>query len=127
MHEMSIAAGLMEKLLEFAREHRDKRVLEVKLMIGELANIELEQLRFCFGSITTNTDLEGILLEFETAETVVQCPHCSYFGPPKYWTEALASTSVATLSCPSCGNAAEAIQGRECAIKNLKYREIPVP
>ena len=46
MHEMSIAAGLMDKLLEFAREHPGKRVLQVRLLVGELANIELEQLRF---------------------------------------------------------------------------------
>ena len=124
MHEMSIAAGLMEKLLEFTREHPGRRILQVRLMVGELANLELDQLRFCYGSIIVNTVLEGSELDFEPIETVVQCPQCAYLGPPKYWEEALAFTSPATLRCPGCGGAAEAVQGHECAIKNLRYREI---
>ena len=125
MHEMSIAAGLMEKLLEFTREHPGRRILQVRLLVGELANLELDQLRFCYGSITTNTALEGSELDIETIEATVQCPQCAYLGPPKYWEGALAFTSLATLRCPGCGGAAEAIQGHECAIKNLRYREIP--
>ncbi len=123
MHEMSIASGLADKLLEFAQTNPDKRIVEVRLAVGELTHLEPEQLRFCYTAITAGTELEGSTIEIENVEATVQCPHCSYLGRPKYWEDALAFTSVVTLRCPDCGKAAEAIQGHECGIQSLKYRE----
>ncbi len=126
MHEMSIAAGLMEKLLEFACAHPGRRILQVRLLLGELANIEPEQLRFCYDSIATGTELEGSRLELENLAAAVRCPHCSYCGPPKYWEDALAFAPIVTLLCPVCGETARAVQGHECAIKSVQYREGPL-
>ncbi len=123
MHEMSIAAALMERMLEFTREHPGKRVLQVRLSVGELAAIEAEQLSFCYGAITTGTALEGSSLEIETSGAVIRCPRCSYLGAPKTWDDALAFAAPPTLCCPRCGSTAEAIQGQECAIKSVQYQE----
>ena len=123
MHEMSIAAGLMEKMLEFTQEHPGKRILRVRLAVGVLTAIEPEQLRFCYESITTGTKLEGSILDIEPVEAMVQCPHCKYLGAPKVWEEALTLVSLPTLCCPGCGKTAEAVQGHECAVKNVRYRE----
>ncbi|MEP6810992.1 MAG: hydrogenase maturation nickel metallochaperone HypA [Chthoniobacterales bacterium] len=123
MHELSIASGLVEKVLDFAEKNPDKKILEVRLAVGELSHIEHEQLRFCYGAITTETPLEGSVLQIETVKALVRCPHCSYRGRPKYWDGALSGIPVATLECPSCGRAAEATDGQECAIRSLRFTE----
>jgi len=123
---MSIASGLMDKLLEFALANPDKAIVEVRLSIGELMHIEHEQLRFCYEAISAGTILEGSTLEIETIHSIVQCPHCSYFGEPKYWDDILVATSVVTLQCPQCGKSAEAIRGHECAIRSVRYRETAI-
>ncbi|MEY2486410.1 MAG: hydrogenase nickel incorporation protein HypA/HybF [Verrucomicrobiota bacterium] len=123
MHELSIASGLVEKLLDFADKNPGRNIIEVHLAVGELSHIEEEQLRFCYEAITTETSLEGSRLEVEKIDAMVKCPHCSYRGRPKYWDGALSGIPVATLECPSCGKAAEATDGQECAIKSVRLTE----
>ena len=123
MHEFSIASGLVEKLLEFTEKSPEKKIIEVRLAVGELSNIESEQLIFCYESIITETPLEGSTLVIEAVDAVVECPNCSYRGRPKYWDGALSGNPVATLECPSCGKTAHAVEGQECAIKSLRLVE----
>ena len=128
MHEFSIAASLVEKLSEFVGENPDKRIFEVRLEIGELSHIEHDQLRFCYESITKETPLEGSSLKIDKVEAFVECPHCSYRGRPKYWDDILAGAPVVTFQCPSCGKTVGETQGKECAIKSVKFSQIqPVP
>jgi hydrogenase nickel incorporation protein HypA/HybF len=121
MHEFSIASGLADTVLTFAESRNIQRVVEVRLSVGELTCIEIDQLRFCFEAITHDSPLEGCTLEIEKAADVVRCGDCGYQGPPKYWEEALAVAPFPTLQCPGCGRTAEAIEGRECAIKSIKF------
>jgi hydrogenase nickel incorporation protein HypA/HybF len=121
MHEFSIATEIVEAVLSFAEKNDVQRVLEIRLAVGELACIETGQLRFCFGAITPQTALENCALEIESVAAVVRCPHCAYCGQPKYWDEALAGAAFPTLRCPSCGRTAEAVEGRECAIRSVKF------
>ena len=127
MHELSIASGLVEKLLDFADKNPDKKIIQVRLAVGELSHIEHEQLSFCYQAITAETPLEGSALEIETISAKVRCPHCSYRGQPKYWDGALSGIPVATLECPSCGKTTEATDGQECAIRSLRCTEVGVP
>ena len=122
MHEFSIASGLVEKLLDFAEKNPDKKIVEVRVAIGEFTQIEEEQLRFCYDSIITETPIAGSSLTIESVLGKVACPHCSYSGPPKYWEGALHGTPIATLECPECGRAATVTDGEECAIRSVRYR-----
>jgi hydrogenase nickel incorporation protein HypA/HybF len=123
MHELSIASGLIEKLLEFSEQHREHAILEVRLEIGELSHIDPEQLRFCYESIAKETPLEGSVLTILRVPATVSCPHCAYHGRPDYWDEALAMAPVMTMRCPHCGKAVDADQGHECAIKSVRLLE----
>ena len=89
MHEFSIASGLVEKLLDFAEKNPDKKIVEVRVAIGEFTQIEEEQLRFCYESIITEMPIAGSRLTIEPVLGKVACSHCSYSGPPKYWDGAL--------------------------------------
>jgi hydrogenase nickel incorporation protein HypA/HybF len=121
MHELSIASSIVESVLEFAAKKEVRKVLEVKLLIGELMAVESEQLRFCYAAITRETAMEDSSLEIEQVEATVSCQHCSFRGRPKYWEDALSFGPIATLQCPECGKVAESVQGKECAIKAIKY------
>jgi hydrogenase nickel incorporation protein HypA/HybF len=121
MHEFSIASGLVEKLLDFAEKNPDKKIVEVRVAIGEFTLIEEEQLRFCYESIITEMPLAGASLKIEPVLGKVVCPSCSYSGPPKYWEGALHGVPVATLECPDCGKATRVTEGAECAIRSIRF------
>jgi len=121
MHELSIAATIMEDVLGFIEEREIARVVRVKLAIGELTCIQPEQLKFCYESVTRETPLAGSELEIEAVPARVTCGHCGYEGAPRYWMDSLADLPVPTLQCPGCGKSAEAAQGHECAIKTIQY------
>jgi hydrogenase nickel incorporation protein HypA/HybF len=121
MHEFSIAASLVDKLSEFQRDNPDKKIHEVRLGIGELSHIDHEQLRFCYESITAETPLAGSSLQIDKVEALVECPHCSYSGRPKYWEEILAGAPVVTFQCPACAKTVEETQGKECEIKSVRF------
>ena len=122
MHELSIASAVVESVLEFVSlRERIKKVVAVKLAIGEFSHVEAEQLRFCYMAITEQTPIQGSALEIETVEAVVRCEQCSYRGRPKYWDEALSVGPIPTLQCPSCGATVEAIEGNDCAIRSIRF------
>jgi hydrogenase nickel incorporation protein HypA/HybF len=121
MHELSIVSGIVESVLDFVAARQITQVVDVRLAVGELTRLEPEQLRFCYTAMVEQTAIEGSTLEIEGVSAEVNCPHCCYAGPPKYWDEALSTAPVATLQCPRCGKATEATRGHECEIKMIKY------
>lgn len=126
MHELSIASGLVEKLLEFCEQNPERAILEVRLEVGELSHIDAEQLRFCYESISKETPLEGSVLSISIVPAIVSCPHCAYRGRPDYWDDAVAIAPVVTMRCPQCGKAVDADEGHECAIKSVRLIETQI-
>ena len=124
MHELSIASGLVEKLLQFTAENPDKKIVGVRLAVGEFSHIEDEQLTFCYNAVISETPLAGSTLTIEKIEAMVECPHCSYRGRPKYVEGLVSQNPVATLQCPTCGKATQIIEGDECAIKSVRFAEV---
>lgn len=121
MHELSIASAVVDSVLEFLNAHEVKKLLRVRLAVGELSHIEADQLRFCYMAITQETAMENSTLEIESVAAVVECPHCSYRGRPKYWEDALFAAPVPTLECPNCRGAVETVAGNDCAIKTIQF------
>jgi hydrogenase nickel incorporation protein HypA/HybF len=121
MHELSIAASIVESVLEFVESRRISSVRRVRLAVGELTCVQAEQLKFCYESVAKQTAICDSTLEIEEVPARVECGHCGYNGPPKYWMESLNDVPVATLQCPQCGKSAGAAQGHECAIKTIQY------
>jgi hydrogenase nickel incorporation protein HypA/HybF len=121
MHELSIASAVVESVLEFVSAHSVKKVLAVRLAIGELSHIEADQLHFCYTAITEQTPIQDSTLEIETVKAVVRCERCSYHGRPKYWDDALSAGPILTLQCPNCGATVEAIEGNDCVIKSIRF------
>lgn len=121
MHELSMAANIMENVLAFAEDHHLGRVLQVHLAVGELTCIQPEQLKFCYESVTRETPLRNSTLEIEDVMARIRCRHCRYEGPPKYWVDDPADAPTPTLQCPKCEREADAILGDDCIIKTIQY------
>jgi len=121
MHELSIASAVVDSVLEFLDAHEVKKVLTVRLAVGELSHVEAEQLRFCYTAITQETAIENSTLEIESVAALVECPRCSYRGRPKYWEDALSAAPIPTLECPDCRAAVEPVEGNDCAIKTIQF------
>lgn len=121
MHELSIASAVVDSVLEFVADRSIKRVIAVRLAVGELSHVEEEQLRFCYTAITQETPIRDSTLEIERVPAMVRCHHCDYSGRPKYWEDALSAAPVPTLQCPRCGDAVEPVEGTDCAIKSVRF------
>jgi len=93
MHEMSIAASMLEAVQEESTR-RGAHVLAVGVKIGALSGVDAESLRFCFEALVKDTDLAPLSLEVEALAWRHRCRQCnSDFRVEDYRTE-----------CPRCGS-----------------------
>lgn len=92
MHEMSLAEGVIQVLEDSARTQGFQRVIKVWLEIGQLSQVEVESMRFCFEAVCKNTIAEGAELviiatpgrgwchacgqQFDYRARYEPCPHC---------------------------------------------------
>jgi len=65
MHEMGIAASVLEAAEKEARLHPRHRVAKIGLRIGEFSGVDTESLRFCFEAIVKSYHLPPVELELE--------------------------------------------------------------
>jgi hydrogenase nickel incorporation protein HypA/HybF len=121
MHELSIVSSLVESVLNFVETQPVKRVIAVRLAIGELTRVEAEQIRFCYDLVTEGTAIAESVLEIEQTKALIRCLDCEFHGPLNYWDGGLSDAGIPTLQCPRCGRAAEAVEGNDCTIQSIKY------
>jgi hydrogenase nickel incorporation protein HypA/HybF len=76
MHEYSFARSLLRQVDDLRLEQRARRVLAVRVKIGEFSGIEPELLRSAFGDLTNETPADGARLEMECVPLTVQCGSC---------------------------------------------------
>ncbi len=110
MHEMAIAEGI----LDIAREHAEKegaaRVLKIGLLIGEMAGVEEEALRFCFSALVRGTPAEDAVVEIKRVPLVGRCGNCGHEQPIEQY----------NFICPKCGSALAVVSGRELRVEYLE-------
>jgi len=122
MHELSIAASIVEAVTETAAAYPGARVKEVRLRVGALASIVEDSLAFCWELATDDTPLKGSALVIHVLPVVVHCGPCDLDSE---------LDGVQSFRCPRCGEiAADLRQGRELEIESIeledpKPREVP--
>lgn len=120
MHEFSIAQQIVEVVLRTAREQQAGEVERVVVVIGELALLNGEQVKFWVEEMFSRRPLtRSARLELETRPGRVHCSSCGFQGdPPVPGPEAHFLSP--TLVCPRCGRAGMEIrEGRECMVKRI--------
>jgi hydrogenase nickel incorporation protein HypA/HybF len=92
MHELSIAASLVEMVEEEA-ESRGVRVLAVHLKLGALSGVVKNALAGSYEIASAGTSLQGSRLLIEEVPLTVFCPLCDKHRHPR---------SIQLLECPEC-------------------------
>ena len=111
MHEMAIAEGILGIALKTMEENAVTRVARVNLLVGEMAGVECESLRFCFAALTKGTAADGAALSIERVPLIGRCGACGREQPIERY----------SFLCPSCRSGAlEIISGRELKVESLE-------
>jgi hydrogenase nickel incorporation protein HypA/HybF len=110
MHEMALAEGVLEIVVDTARRNDARRVKAVRLEIGRLAQVEPDALRFAFDVVTRDSIADGAALELDTTDGAAWCMKCAD-------TVALARLGEA---CPRCGSyQLQVTGGAEMRVKDI--------
>ncbi len=114
MHEMSIALSIVEAVEAKAREEGAGRISGVDLLIGKLAGIEPESLKFCFSAAAKGTQAEGAVLAVDEPEGIGECGECGMrFSVTFYYAE-----------CPECRSLRiKIVSGEEFLIQSITIEE----
>ena len=111
MHEMAIAEGILDIALDYAAQNEAKRIVEVGLIIGEMAGVVSESLEMSWHSLTPGTIAEGAELKIKQSQLIGHCPRCKedfHLQEYKFW-------------CPTCQDSVlEIISGREMQVEYLE-------
>jgi len=115
MHELSIAASIVEAVTETAAKYPGSRVREVRLRLGALAAVVEDSLQFCWEIATESTPLAGAKLVVRTLPVVIHCAQCGADSE---------LDGVQSFRCPRCNEpAADLRQGREMEIESIEIDE----
>ena len=114
VHEVGIAASILESVEAEARRRPGARFEVVGVRIGELSNVDKDALEFAFEALTRNTPLAGLRLEVEWCARRQKCLDCA----------AEFAVREFDLRCPSCGtDKTSCIGGTELDIAYLELEE----
>jgi hydrogenase nickel incorporation protein HypA/HybF len=119
MHELSIAASIVDAVAESVAAYPGARVTLVRMRVGALAAVVEDSLQFCWQIATQDTPLAGAALLVRTLPVVVHCAACN------------ADSTLAGLQsfrCLLCSRPAPDLrQGRELEIESIELEEPEIP
>lgn len=120
MHELSIAARVVEQAAEHCRAAGGHRVVSVTLRIGRLACVSESALRLAFEALREGTPLESAELRIIDVPVRIRCPACA---------AEVDLPGIQSLACPACGTVSGDLRaGRELdleALEILDARTVP--
>ncbi len=110
MHEMAIAASLVDSVLAVARKHDALKIEAVELEIGVLQLVVPEALELAFTVAAAGTLADGATLKMVEVPAAARCRACDCGYEP----------AINDYVCPQCGQAdAELVAGNEIVLKNV--------
>ena len=120
MHELSIAARVVEQAAECCRAAGGRHVVAVTLRIGRLACVHEAALRLGFEALREGTLLESAELRIIDVPVRIWCPVCA---------AEVDLPGIQSLACPACGTTSGDIRaGRELDLESLEILDAqPVP
>jgi len=119
MHEFSMTSKIVEIVLGEAQKRNAKKVTSVRLTIGKLTFLGIEQVRFSYRILAENTLLKGSKLFIEEKDVVLGCPKCGFQNCPSIENDPL-HRFFPSLECSKCGEKMEIVEGKECTVKSIR-------
>lgn len=93
MHELGIAASILDCVRAEAKRHPGQHISKVGVKIGELAGVDADALQFGFECLVKETDFEPLTLDIEGIPRIQKCSQCgNEFRMTEY-----------DPTCPGCG------------------------
>ena len=111
---------IIDSVLEEAKKHNFRKILEVHLVIGQFTFLGIDQIKYSFKILTKGTIMEKSKLCIKSRQGTVLCNTCSYRGEIRYEDDPTYHFSFPTLRCPSCEGNVTIVEGKECTIKRIK-------
>jgi len=116
VHEVGIAASILESVEAEARRRPEARFSAVGVRIGELSNVDKGALAFAFEALTRNSSLANLRLDVEWCPRRQKCLDCGEDFAVKEF----------DLRCPACGTEkTSCIGGTELDVAYLEIEEEP--
>ena len=115
MHELSIVEALIERAeKEIRRAGHDGRILRLDLVIGRLAGVSCDSVRFAFDLLSPGTPLEGTQVKITEPKATCCCRACN----------ARVEVDEITVCCPRCGGVEVSIEGgRELLLDSIEIED----
>jgi hydrogenase nickel incorporation protein HypA/HybF len=112
MHEFSVMEGLMTLLADHAQAHAITRITRVRLVVGQLRGLDVQQLRGCFDVLVEGTALRDAKLEIEFVPAEGHCGPCNQTFQLTHF----------VMTCPVCGDstAVRTTKGRELYLDSFE-------
>ena len=111
MHELALTEGIINIVESEQEKSGFRRVLEIRLRIGEYSGVVPSCIREFFPIAAKGTAAENAVLELEQVPAVFECFDCGYKGPLQKGLDC----------CPQCGSTAiRMVAGREFYVDSLK-------
>ncbi len=134
MHEWAIANGIVRTAIDFAEKHDGRKVVKIRIVLGELQQVKQSVLEYLINEIRKGTVAEDAELEFVVEEAVFRCRKCGFewkFGDVKDSLNDRMKEDVhfipeivhAFVECPNCGSRDfEIVKGRGVYIESMEIK-----
>ncbi|MGA7614402.1 MAG: hydrogenase maturation nickel metallochaperone HypA [Thermoanaerobaculia bacterium] len=78
MHELGIAAALLDAIRVEVAKHPGGRASRVGIRIGEISGVDPDALGFSFECLLSDSGLAPLQLEIETCPRIQKCSSCGH-------------------------------------------------
>ena len=115
MHEWALAEGVISTALEVAKDNNAKNIVNIKMKIGSLQQIDKEVFKLALNEIAKETMAEDSEITVETEEALLECRACGEtwsFDKSKEKLSEVESESIhfvpdlahTYIRCPNCSS-----------------------
>lgn len=135
MHEWALAESVITSVLATLKKEKAEEAVEVKVVLGELQQIETDIFKFALDEIKKETKLKDTKFILEIEEAVLKCRICGHEWSYKENLKELDESYVESIhfipelahsfiKCPKCGSPDfEVIKGRGVWIEYIKAKK----
>ena len=114
MHELPVVNSIFNLCIKHAAANKANRILTIKLVVGEVSDLQDEWIQRYFDYLSKDTMAEGAQLTIERVPLVLRCKTC---------TESfhVNMRDGRQIECPHCkGNDLAYVSGREYRVESIE-------